>query len=58
MTEPLIYEISSPGRTGVTLPELDVPPAPDLPANLLRDDLNLPEVSQLDVVRHLCACPP
>jgi glycine dehydrogenase subunit 2 len=25
---------------------------PDLPAELLRDDLNLPEVSEMDVVRH------
>ncbi len=51
MIEPLIYDLSSPGRTGVTLPELDVPPA-DLPADLVRDDLDLPEVSEIDVVRH------
>ncbi len=49
--EPLIYELSAPGRTGVTYPEPDVPLA-DLPAGLLRDDLPLPEVSQIDVVRH------
>jgi len=49
--EPLIFEISSPGRTAYTLPELDVPQAP-LPEGYVRDDLNLPEVSELDFVRH------
>ncbi|QPC81794.1 aminomethyl-transferring glycine dehydrogenase subunit GcvPB [Phototrophicus methaneseepsis] len=49
--EPLIYDISVPGRLGVNLPELDVPEA-DLPDDLLRDDLKLPEVSELQVVRH------
>jgi glycine dehydrogenase subunit 2 len=52
MTEPLIYDLSSPGRCGVTLPENDVPPAEELPPELLRDDLDLPEAHQLDVVRH------
>jgi len=54
MTEnlvPLIYEISSEGRIGCTLPELDVPET-DIPNDLLRDDLPLPEVSEVDVVRH------
>jgi len=49
--EPLIYDLSAPGRTGVTLPKPDVPEAP-LPDHLLRGDLDLPEVSELDVVRH------
>jgi glycine dehydrogenase subunit 2 len=49
--EPLIYELSSPGRTAFTLPELDVPAA-SLPSEMLRDDLDLPEVSELDFVRH------
>ena len=51
MPEPLIYEISSPGRVGITLPEPDVPEAA-LPAALVRGELPLPEVSELDVVRH------
>jgi glycine dehydrogenase subunit 2 len=51
MTEPLIYEMSSPGRCGVFLPELDVPQAA-LPEEYLRDDLPLPEVSEVDLVRH------
>jgi len=51
MTEPLIFEISSPGRVGVTLPECDVPEA-ELPEGLLRDELPLPEVSEVDLVRH------
>ncbi len=51
MLEPLIYELSSPGRQGAILPESDVPPSP-LPAELLRQSLPLPEVSQVDVTRH------
>ncbi|GAB4534713.1 MAG: aminomethyl-transferring glycine dehydrogenase subunit GcvPB [Anaerolineae bacterium] len=49
--EPLIFEMSSPGRTAYTLPELDVPQAP-LPQGYVRDGLNLPEVSELEFVRH------
>jgi glycine dehydrogenase subunit 2 len=49
--EPLIYEISSPGRIGVNLPNLDVPES-ELPSDLLRDELALPEVGELQVVRH------
>lgn len=49
--EPLIYEQSAPGRSGVNLPALDVPEA-DLPDEFLRDDVELPEVGELQVVRH------
>jgi glycine dehydrogenase subunit 2 len=49
--EPLIYEISSPGRIGVNLPECDVEEAP-LPQEFLRQDLALPEVSEVDLIRH------
>ncbi|MBN1815644.1 MAG: aminomethyl-transferring glycine dehydrogenase subunit GcvPB [Anaerolineae bacterium] len=51
MSEPLIFELSRPGRCAVKLPALDVPPT-DLPVELVRDDLPLPEVSEADVVRH------
>ncbi|GAB4545039.1 MAG: aminomethyl-transferring glycine dehydrogenase subunit GcvPB [Anaerolineae bacterium] len=51
--EPLIYEISAPGRKIDTLMQkLDVPESAPLPADMLRDDLDLPEVSEIDVVRH------
>lgn len=50
--EPTIYELSVPGRRGVNLPELDVPESTLPDADLLRDDLRLPEVSELQVVRH------
>ncbi len=49
--EPLLSELSSPGRQGVRFPDLDVPQSP-LPGDLLRGDLPLPEVSEIDVVRH------
>lgn len=53
MTEPLLSEISRPGRVGHHLPQGDVPPASSqLSADLLRDGLDLPEVAENDVVRH------
>ncbi len=51
MTEPTLYELSSAGRTGVQFPEPDVP-LTDLPKSYLREDLPLPELSELDVIRH------
>jgi glycine dehydrogenase subunit 2 len=54
MTEPTIYELSSPGRIGVRYPLPDVP-LTDLPVSLLRDELPLPELSESDVVRHFTA---
>ncbi|NIA12967.1 MAG: aminotransferase class V-fold PLP-dependent enzyme [Nitrospiraceae bacterium] len=48
----LIFETSRPGRRGVRLDPLDVPEA-TLPAEFCREDApNLPEVGELDVVRH------
>ena len=49
--EPTLYALSAPGRCGANLPTSDVPESP-LPADLLRRDNGLPELSQLDVVRH------
>jgi glycine dehydrogenase subunit 2 len=49
--EPLIYDLSVPGRMGVNLPDCDVPES-ELPSDLIRDDLELPEVGELQVVRH------
>ncbi len=50
-TEPLIYEMSVPGRCGALLPKVDVPET-ELPDELLRSELDLPEVSEMDVIRH------
>ncbi len=50
-TEPTLYDKSVSGRTGVDLPALDVPAA-SLPDGLRRHDNGLPELSQLDVMRH------
>ena len=47
----LIFELSRPGRTGFSLPECNAAPA--LPDSLCRKaPLDLPEVSEPDVVRH------
>src|SRR5438132_9288664 len=52
----LIFELSCPGRHAHSLPECDVPvsdPAQLLPSEHLRaSPAELPEVSELDVVRH------
>ncbi|MCB1949247.1 MAG: aminomethyl-transferring glycine dehydrogenase subunit GcvPB, partial [Nitrosomonas sp.] len=49
--EKTVYELSSTGRNTNLMPECDVPEA-ELPVDLLREDLHLPELSELDVVRH------
>lgn len=50
--EPLLSELSRPGVPGHALPELDVPAPDDLSGQLLRADLRLPELGELDVIRH------
>jgi len=47
---PTLYELSVPGRRGLDLPAADVPLTP-LPDGV-RADCGLPELSQLDVMRH------
>jgi len=52
----LIFEISKPGRCAYSLPECDVPETSleeALPADFIRkEEAGLPEVSEIDVVRH------
>ena len=50
--EPALDARSHAGRMGVAMPASDVPAADAPPPELLRRDLRLPELSQLDVVRH------
>jgi glycine dehydrogenase subunit 2 len=54
--EALIFERSHAGRVGYQLPPLEIPaadPAASIPAALLRGEIEeLPEVSEVDVVRH------
>jgi len=51
MIEPLLCDLSVPGRVGIRYPAPDVPLA-DLPENLVRQALPLPELYEVDVVRH------
>ncbi len=51
MTEPTLFEISRAGRVGVSLPASDVPEI-QAPAEWLRRTLPLPEIAEVDVVRH------
>src|SRR5215469_16206092 len=55
--EGLLFEVSRPGKTGYSIPRLDVPEVAqnDLidPALIRADDLEyLPELSEVDVIRH------
>lgn len=49
--EPLIYELSKPGRRGVRFPQSEAPAA-EVPAEMRREQLLWPEVSEIDVIRH------
>ncbi|HOL70957.1 MAG TPA: aminomethyl-transferring glycine dehydrogenase subunit GcvPB [Bryobacteraceae bacterium] len=54
--EPLLFELSSPGKKGYQLPELDVPPvdaAEVLGAENTRAEIEgFPEVSEVEAIRH------
>ncbi|MCF6336042.1 MAG: aminomethyl-transferring glycine dehydrogenase subunit GcvPB, partial [Spirochaetales bacterium] len=56
MSNKLIFELSSDGRTGYRFPDLDVPAAPleeSVSTSLLRNSKpELPEVSEVDIIRH------
>ena len=51
MREPTIFELSSPGRTGVTFQEPSVPKT-EIPHEFARAEFPFPEISELGVVRH------
>ncbi|MEE9912790.1 MAG: aminomethyl-transferring glycine dehydrogenase subunit GcvPB [Deltaproteobacteria bacterium] len=54
----LIFEKSRPGRSSACVPECDVEAVPVgwlIPDDLLRRDLDLPEVAEVDLVRHYTA---
>lgn len=57
--QPLIFELSKEGRIGYSLPELDVPEvelSELIPQEYLREEpAELPEVSELDIMRHYTA---
>ncbi|MDX8359622.1 aminomethyl-transferring glycine dehydrogenase subunit GcvPB [Cytobacillus sp. IB215316] len=57
--QPLIFELSKQGRIGYSLPDLDVPNInvnDVLPSDYIRvDEPELPEVSELDIMRHYTA---
>ncbi len=53
--EPLLFELSRPGRLGVELPDCDVPAQALetlVPDSARRQDLPLPELSEPEVIRH------
>ncbi|WP_342511384.1 aminomethyl-transferring glycine dehydrogenase subunit GcvPB [Sporosarcina sp. FSL K6-1522] len=57
--QPLIFELTKEGRVGYSLPELDVPEldlSGLLPEGFVREEAaELPEVSELDIMRHYTA---
>ncbi|MCX7732116.1 MAG: aminomethyl-transferring glycine dehydrogenase subunit GcvPB [candidate division WOR-3 bacterium] len=53
--EKSLFELSCPGRRAWSLPELDVPavdPAAVFGSNMVRADNRLPELSEIDIIRH------
>ena len=57
--QPLIFELTRPGRVGYSLPEMDVPELnleDVIPSDYIRvEEPELPEVSELDIMRHYTA---
>jgi len=57
--QPLIFENSTTGRIGYSLPEMDIPEldvSELIPADYIRSEpAELPEVSELDIMRHYTA---
>ena len=54
----LIFEKSRPGRIAASIPKCDVPEAAVegiIDKNLLRGDIDLPEVAEVDLIRHFTA---
>jgi glycine dehydrogenase subunit 2 len=51
LNEPLLWERGRPGRNGFSIPRRDVERCP-LDEELTRDELDLPDLSEVDVVRH------
>jgi glycine dehydrogenase subunit 2 len=51
----LLPDISQPGKVGCSLPALDVPPARLPPKELLRQELELPELSEVGLMRYFTA---
>jgi glycine dehydrogenase subunit 2 len=51
----LTFDLGKPGRMACSLPARDVPAAELPPSQLLRRELNLPELSQVDLVRYFLA---
>ena len=51
----LTFDLSKPGRTACSLPPCDVPAAELPPPQFLRQEFNLPELSQVDLVRYFLA---
>jgi glycine dehydrogenase subunit 2 len=51
----LLPDVSQPGKIGCSLPALDVPPT-ELPSKeLIRQELELPEVSEVELIRYFTA---
>ena len=49
--EPLLWEKGRKGKTGFSMPRTEIGPT-DLDSNLMRKDLDLPDLSEVDVIRH------
>ncbi len=52
LNEALLWERGRPGRSAMSIPPADVPPAPPLPPGLAGDGPDWPDLSEPEVVRH------
>ena len=57
IVEPTIFDLSSPGRIGVTMPASDVPETALPPKDLLRSELPLPELAEVTWCATICISP-
>lgn len=51
LNEPLLWEKGRPGRSGFSMPRQDIPQSP-MDAGLMGEGPDLPDLSEVDVVRH------
>ena len=51
LNEPFLWEIGKKGRHGFSLPDRDTGSYP-MPEDLIREDLDFPDLSEVDVIRH------
>ncbi len=50
--EPLVLDLGKDGRRGLSFPDFGEPVSGEIPSQIIRQDLKLPQLSEVEVVRH------